>query len=178
MKKTENIIESILFASGEPVPLERLASVLEMRKGEVEALVRRMADNWEQEGRGIRLLLLEDSCQMCADPANEEYVSLALLKKKKPVLSKAAMEVLAVIAYQQPVTRAYVEQVRGVDSSNVMNNLLDKGYIRECGKLDAPGRPMLFGTTEEFLRVFGLSTIGDLPQVEGAEELQPQKTEE
>ncbi|MGI6030603.1 MAG: SMC-Scp complex subunit ScpB [Eubacteriales bacterium] len=177
VKQAENVIESILFTAGEPLAIERLASVLDMRKSDVVALLRRMADSWEAQGRGVRLLLLEDTCQMCADPANEDYISLALRKKKKPVLSRAAMEVLAIVAYQQPVTRAYVEQVRGIDSSNVMSNLLEKGYIRECGRLDAPGRPMLFGTSEEFLRVFGLSSLSELPKVEGAGQLETMSAE-
>lgn len=164
-QQVENIIEGILFASGEPVEVAKLAQTLEMPKQEVRAVADHLMHRYEDREGGLCILKLEDSYQMCTNPAYGNYISLALQKKKKPVLSPAALEVLSIVAYKQPVTKAYVEQVRGVESSNVVNNLVEKGYIEEAGKLDAPGRPTLFTTSKEFLRVFGLRSIGELPAI-------------
>lgn len=170
IKQAESAMESILFAAGGPVTIERLMSVLQLRRDDVRSIMNSLIHRYEDEGRGIRIHELEGAYQMCAATENEDYVSTALQRKKKPVLSRASLEVLSIIAYRQPVTRAYVEQVRGIESSNVINTLLEKGYLEEQGRLDAPGRPILFGTSREFLRVFGLRSISDLPRIPGMEE--------
>lgn len=159
----EAIIEGILFAAGEPVAINRLAAVVGAERADVEKAALALSDGYDYDRRGIRLIRLEDSLQLCTRTEYADYIRRALETRKAPQLSQAALEVLAIIAYRQPVTKAYIEQVRGVDSSNTVNTLAEKGLIEECGRLDVPGRPMLFRTTDDFLRSFGLSGVADLP---------------
>ena len=159
----ERILESILFAAGDPYPISRLADLFGLTETEVSEIADRLGDNLRFENRGICLIRLENSLQLCSDPANAEYVRRALDTRRPSRLSPAALEVLAITAYFQPVTRSYVEQMRGVDSSYTMGLLADKGFIEPCGKLDAPGRPMQYRTTALFLRTFGLSALSELP---------------
>lgn len=170
IKQAESAIESILFAAGGPVTIERLMSVLQLRRDDVRSIMGSLIHRYEDEGRGMRIYELEGAYQMCTAAENADYVSTALQRKKKSALSRASMEVLSIIAYRQPVTRAYVEQVRGIESSSIISTLLEKGYLEEQGRLDAPGRPILFGTSREFLRVFGLRSISDLPRIPGMED--------
>ena len=159
----EAIMEGILFAAGEPVAIDRLAAVVGAERADVEKAALALSDGYDYDRRGIRLIRLEDSLQLCTRTEYADYIRRALETRKAPQLSQAALEVLAIIAYRQPVTKAYIEQVRGVDSSNTVNTLAEKGLIEECGRLDVPGRPMLFRTTDDFLRSFGLSGVADLP---------------
>ena len=159
----ERILESILFAAGDPYPISRLADLFGLTEAEVSEIADRLGDNLRFENRGICLIRLENSLQLCSDPANAEYVRRALDTRRPSRLSPAALEVLAITAYFQPVTRSYVEQMRGVDSSYTLGLLADKGFIEPCGKLDAPGRPMQYRTTALFLRTFGLSALSELP---------------
>ena len=159
----ERVLESILFAAGDPYPIPRLADLFGLTEAEVSDLADHLSDSLRFENRGICLIRLENSLQLCSDPANAEYVRRALDTRRPSRLSPAALEVLAITAYFQPVTRSYVEQMRGVDSSYTMGLLADKGLIEPCGKLDAPGRPMQYRTTALFLRTFGLSALSELP---------------
>ena len=161
-------IEAILFAAGYPVSYEKLGEVLGLPEKDVELIVGDMqaAFNSEDSPRGIQLLTFPDTCQLCTKEKFLPYIREALGIKRGGNLSASSIEVLAVVAYNQPVTRAFVDQVRGVDSSYAVNSLLDKGLIESCGRLDAPGRPMLFATTDKFLRVFGLNSLDDLPVTE------------
>jgi segregation and condensation protein B len=159
----ERILESILFAAGDPYPISRLADLFGLTEAEVSEIADRLGDSLRFENRGVCLIRLENSLQLCSDPANAEYVRRALDTRRPSRLSPAALEVLAITAYFQPVTRSYVEQMRGVDSSYTMGLLADKGFIEPCGKLDAPGRPMQYRTTALFLRTFGLSALSELP---------------
>ena len=163
IKQYQAAIEAILFASGEPVPVSRLAAALELD----EDVTRRIADDWSQDvntrAGGITALKLGDSYQLCSSKAYAAYVRKAMDIRRNTPLSQAAMEVLAIIAYNQPVTRPFVEQVRGVDCSAVMQGLQQKGLIEEKGRMDLPGRPLLYGTTQNFLRCFGVSSIDQLP---------------
>ena len=161
--EVDSIIESILFASGDPFPVERLMALLDLSREEVLAAARRIGDGYRYENRGIRLLILEDSLQLGSAPENADWVRRALDTRKPARLSPAALEVLAIAAYFQPVTRTYIEQIRGVDSSYTVGLLVDKGFLEPCGRLDAPGRPMQFQTTAAFLRVFGLESLEELP---------------
>lgn len=124
-----------------------------------------MASKYEASDRGIMLLSLENSYQLCTKPIYAQYIRDVLQKKRHTTLSSAALEVLSIIAYNQPTTRTFVEQVRRVDSTQIIENLVEKGFLEECGKLDAPGRPNLYGTTTEFLRVFGFKALSDLPEL-------------
>ncbi len=159
----ERILESILFTSGDPYPISRLAELFGVTEAEVSDIADRLGDSLRFENRGICLVRLENSLQLCSDPANAEMVRRALDTRRPSRLSPAALEVLAITAYFQPVTRSYVEQLRGVDSSYTMSLLAEKGFIEPCGKLDAPGRPMQFRTTALFLRTFGLTSLRELP---------------
>ena len=159
----ERVLESILFAAGDPYPIAWLAELFGITEAEVSEIADRLGDSLRFENRGVCLIRLENSLQLCSDPANAEYVRRALDTRRPSRLSPAALEVLAITAYFQPVTRSYVEQLRGVDSSYTMGLLADKGFVEPCGKLDAPGRPMQYRTTALFLRTFGLSSLSELP---------------
>lgn len=160
-------VEAILFASGEPVALDRIAQALGVRVYAVETALARLQEKYNAPHSGIHLLSLGDSAQFCTNPAYIEPVRAALDLKRNTPLSQAAMEVLAVVAYNQPVTKAFVEQVRGVDCSGVVGSLVQKGLLEERGRLELPGRPLLYGTTENFLRCFQLSSIDQLPPPPG-----------
>lgn len=160
-----SVIEGILFASGEPVTVARLASVLGTDEIIITDACRELRDRYALERRGIRLVFLDKSVQLCSSPEFADVIRLALETRKQPQLSQQALEVLAVIAYFQPVTKTYIEQVRGVDSAYTVGLLLDKGLIETCGRLNVPGRPMLYRTTTAFLRTFGISTLEELPQL-------------
>lgn len=171
-------IEAILFASGDSVPIARLSLILGAYEGEIEHAAAVLAEKYENEGRGMRILKLEDKLQMCSAPEYAPFITKALEQRKPPMLSQSALEALAIVAYLQPVTRAYIDQVRGVDSSYTVGILLERGLIEPCGKLDVPGRPSIFKTTDVFLRTMGISELSQLPPLpdmtngEGIEKLQ------
>ena len=157
-------IEAILFAAGYPVKYEKLSEVIGLSQRDIRGLVESMVS--EYDGRGIQLLLYPDTCQLTTKEVFAPYIREALGIKRGGNLSASSLEVLAVVAYNQPVTRAYIDTIRGVDSSYAVTSLLDKNLIEAVGRLDAPGRPMLYGTTDKFLRVFGLTSLADLPETE------------
>lgn len=156
-------MEAILFSNGEPVALDRIAQVLEIKVNEVEEALSMLQEKYNTPTGGIHLLLLEDSAQFCSNPAYIEPVRAVLDLRRNTPLSQAALEVLSVVAYNQPVTKAFVEQVRGVDCSGVIGSLVQKGLLEERGRLELPGRPLLYGTTDSFLRCFQLSSLSELP---------------
>ena len=168
LKNIEGAIEAILYAAGYPVKYSKLAEVLGLDEHNVRTLVEHMAKtyNSDKSKRGISLLTFEETCQFCTKEQYAPYIREALGIRRGGNLSASSMEVLAIVAYNQPITRTFVDQVRGVDSSYAMNSLIDKGLIEACGRLDAPGRPMLYATTEKFLRVFGLLSLSELPATE------------
>ena len=164
-KELECALEGVLFASGEPVPVERLCLGLEVDRPTLDAVAQKLMDQYSYDRRGIRLLRLDTSYQLCSAPEYAKIIRQTLESRKPARLSQPALEVLAVIAYYQPVTRAYVDQVRGVDSSYTMGLLLERELIEEAGRLAVPGRPMQFRTTKTFLRAFGLSSLDELPEL-------------
>lgn len=166
IKNVEACIEAVVFAAGYPVPYQKLSEVTGLGVRQVKRLVERIAKTYEDDAHGILLLMFEDSCQFCTKEQYGAYIREALGIRRGGNLSASSMEVLAVVAYNQPVTRAFIDAVRGVDSSYAVNSLIDKELIAATGRLDAPGRPVLYGTTEKFLRVFGLQTLADLPETE------------
>lgn len=172
--------EAVLFASGEPIALQRVAQVLGVRTYAIEEIVASLQQKYNKPESGVHLLLLGESAQFCTNPAFIEPVRDALDLKRNTPLSQAAMEVLAVVAYNQPVTKAFVEQVRGVDCSGVVGSLVQKGLLEERGRLELPGRPLLYGTTENFLRCFQLGSIDQLPPPpgDGEQEAEPEEAEE
>ena len=160
----ERAVEAILFAAGYPVKYEKLAEVIGLSERDIRNLIENMAKGYGN--RGIQLLMFPDACQLTTKEVFAPYIREALGIKRGGNLSNSSLEVLAVVAYNQPVTRSYIDAIRGLDSSYAVTSLLDKGLIEAVGRLDAPGRPMLYGTTEKFLRVFGLSSLADLPETE------------
>lgn len=162
-KDMESALEAILFAAGEPIGADRLCLALELDRNTVDSLCKQLADRYSYDRRGIRLLRLGDHYQLCSAPEYADRIRKAFERRKPPQLSQPALEVLTIIAYFQPTTRAYVEQVRGVDSSYTVNLLLERGLIEEAGRLAVPGRPTLFRTTDRFLRCFSLSSLDELP---------------
>ena len=166
VKNIEAAIEAILYAAGHPVAYAKLSEVLGLPLRDTKKMVRHMADRYEDTKHGIQLLLFDDTCQFCTKEVFAPYIREALEIRRGGNLSASSMETLAVVAYNQPVTRTYIDTIRGVDSNYSVNSLIDKELIHVVGRLDAPGRPMLYGTTEKFLRVFGLNSISELPETE------------
>ena len=166
IKNLEACIESVVFAAGYPVPYQKLADVTGLGTREVKRLVERIAKSYENDKHGIMMLMFKDTCQFCTKEQYGTYIREALGIRRGGNLSASSMEVLAIVAYNQPVTRAFIDAVRGVDSNYAVNSLIDKELIVAVGRLDAPGRPLLYGTTDKFLRVFGLNSLADLPETE------------
>ncbi|MGI5958836.1 MAG: SMC-Scp complex subunit ScpB [Massiliimalia sp.] len=158
-------IEAILFASGDPVSAQRLAAALGIRVQALEQQMEKFAEQYEDCHRGIQVVSLNGSYQLCTKKEYEKPVREALELKRSTPLSPAAMEVLTVIAYNEPVTKSFIEQVRGVDSSSIVNSLHEKGLVEEAGRLEVPGRPIAYRTTETFLRSFQLESLDELPPI-------------
>ncbi len=171
MDKTQIIkaIEAVLFASGEPVSIERISALFEISKKETEKLMGEVIAHIENADLGFEVLTLADSFQLATKKDYSDYVKAALDMKRRVPLSPASLEVLAVIAYNQPVTKSFVEQVRGVDCTSVISSLVEKELIEERGRLELPGRPLLYGTTKNFLRCFSLSSLEELPALPNKE---------
>ena len=165
VKEIESAIEGILFAAGEPVGVERLCLALELDRSTVDIMCKRVADRYSYERRGVRLVRLDTSYQLCSAPEFAPYIRKAFETRRPARLSQPALEVLAIIAYHQGATRAYVDQVRGVDSSYTIGLLLERDLIEEGGRLAVPGRPIQYRTTQTFLRSFGLSSLDELPEL-------------
>jgi len=171
-------LEAILFAAGDSVPVARLSLILDTAEDEILLIAEQLRDKYESEQRGMRILKLDDKLQMCSAPEYAPYITKTLEQRKPPMLSQPALETLAIVAYFQPVTRAYIDQVRGVDSSYTVSVLAERGLIEVCGRLEVPGRPAIFRTTDVFLRTMGISELSQLPALpdmtngEGMEKLQ------
>lgn len=159
-------IEAILFAAGDPVGVDRMAIAIGAGRDQIEENLKALMDAYSFERRGMRIIRLEDAYQMVSAQELSEVISRALETRKPPKLSASALETLTVIAYYQPTTKAFVEQIRGVDSSYTISALLNKKLIEEQGRLSVPGRPILYGTTPDFLRTFGIASLDDLPEVD------------
>ncbi len=168
LKEVESAIEAILFAAGEPVGVERLCITLDIDRETADAVCQRLADQYSYERRGVRLIKLESCYQICSAPEYAEHIRKAFESRKPARLSQPALEVLAIIAYYQPTTKAYVDQIRGVDSSYTVGLLTERELIEECGRLAVPGRPILYRTTQNFLRSFGLGSLEELPDLPSA----------
>ncbi|MBE7032320.1 MAG: SMC-Scp complex subunit ScpB [Ruminococcaceae bacterium] len=166
LKEAEAIIEGVLFAAGDAVEIERIADILDIDLKSTRALMTALIDKYDEENRGLQIIRLEEAYQMCTRAEYHEYIARLAEPRRAQSLSNAAMEVLSIIAYKQPVTRSVIEQIRGVSCDALVNRLLERGLIEEVGRMDTPGRPMLFGTTEEFLRCFGIGSVTDLPEYE------------
>ena len=166
LEKTKQIIESIMFAVGRDVTLKELSNVLELTPENIEEIIEMMKAEFEQQGRGIEIIKVDNGgYQLCSKKENYEYIYQIIDKRNKPNLSQAALETLAIIAYNPKITRAEIETVRGVNSDGTIYKLLDHGLIEDAGRLDAPGRPTTYKTTKEFLRMFGYQSLEELPDL-------------
>ena len=156
-------VEAILFASGEAIDTEKIAEAAEVESADIPKLIGLLERRYSDSKSAIEIVKLGNKYQMCTKKEYSEYIKSAMESKKQTPLSNAAMETLTIVAYNQPVTKGFVESVRGIDSSSVVNSLADKGLLEEAGRLDVPGRPVAYKTTDNFLRCFGLSSLDDLP---------------
>lgn len=164
-KRMEAAAEAILFTMGNAVEVERIAKALGMSTEATRKMLLAMKEKYDKDESGIRIIELEDSFQMCTDPDLYEYLIKIAKQPKKIVLTDVVLETLSIIAYKQPITRIELEKIRGVKCDHAVNKLIEFNLVKEVGRLDAPGRPLLFGTTEEFLRRFGVSSVEELPEV-------------
>ena len=174
LKQYKAALEAVLFAVAEPISTDRLAELLEIEPQVVERLCEHLRDEYAESSHGIQLLCLEGDWQFATKPVFGDYVKAALDRRRNVPLSSAALEVLAIIAYNQPVTRAFVEQIRGVDSSSAVNSLVVRDLVEEAGRLELPGRPIAYRTTANFLRCFGLQSLDELPDITAAAQAQEQ----
>ena len=163
--KTKQIIESIMFAVGRDISTKELSSVLEMTPENVEEIIESMRVDFEESERGIQIIKVNDGYQLCSRKENYEYIYQIIDKRNKPNLSQAALETLAIISYNPKITRAEIESIRGVNSDGTIYKLLDHNLIEDAGRLDAPGRPTTYQTTKEFLRMFGYTSLEELPEL-------------
>ena len=164
-KKVEAIFEAILFAMGDAVEVEKLAAAAGVSVDDAQKILYRMMEQYQNENRGIRLIELDHSFQLCTKNELYEYLIRVAKQPRKIVLTDVILETLSIIAYKQPITKLEIEKIRGVKSDHAVNRLVEYNLVRELGRLDAPGRPLLFGTTEDFLRHFGIKSLDDLPML-------------
>ena len=164
--KYKSIIESLLFMSGEPINIKDLATILNCKQDKVSLLLNEMKNNYSSKDRGIKILIYNKTVQLLTKPENSIYVEKLLKTNVRQSLSQAALETLSIIAYKQPITRVAIDEIRGVKSDRAIYTLLEKNIIKECGRLEVPGKPILYGTTEEFLKFFGLDSIEAIPNLE------------
>ena len=165
INKLEGVIEAILFTMGESVELNKIAAAIEHDEETTRKIIHRMMDKYDAEDRGVRIIELEDAFQMCTKTQMYEYLIRVAKQPKKYVLTDVLLETLSIIAYKQPVTKLEIEKIRGVKSDHAVNKLVEYNLVCERGKMDAPGKPILFGTTEEFLRRFSIQSVEDLPSL-------------
>ena len=165
MEKMEAIVEAILFAAGRPVETNELITTLELSEEEIENIIKKMQEKYEEENRGIQIIKIEKAYQLCTKKDYYEYIYPILDNRVKPSISNAAMETLAIIAYNPKITRAEIESIRGVNTDGTIYKLLEYNLIEDAGKLDAPGRPTTYRTTKEFLKLFGISSLDELPEL-------------
>lgn len=164
-KEAMAVLEAVLFTLGEAVEVDRLAAVIEEDSGTAREILAEMKKKYDREGRGITLLELEDSFQMCTKGEMYEYLIKIARTPRKYALTDTLLETLSIIAYKQPITRLEIEKIRGVSCDHAVNRLMEFGLVGEVGRKDAPGKPLLFGTTQEFLRSFGVKSLGELPEM-------------
>ncbi|NLY66936.1 MAG: SMC-Scp complex subunit ScpB [Tissierellia bacterium] len=165
-REKKAIIESILFTWGDPLSISDIANILELKNKEVRKLLDEMINEFEFNRRGIKIVRVKDKYQLCTRPEHYQWISKLIDKKENKGLSNAALETLAIIAYRQPITKSEIESIRGVRCDKAINTLINKNLIKEMGRLERTGKPIIYGTTDEFLRYFGLEDLKDLPELD------------
>lgn len=166
LSELETVVESLLFISGEAVSLASIAQTIEMDKATARAIIHSLGDKYEEEKRGIRIVEVGDAYQMCTSPTCFEYIRNMYKSPSRQGLTQALLETLAIVAYKQPITKAQIEEIRGVNAEHAVSKLVEKKLVCEVGRMDTPGKPILFGTTTEFLRYFGFKNVAELPPLE------------
>lgn len=166
LAQLEAVVESLLFISGEAVSLSAIAQTIEMDKATAKAIVQSLADKYEEEQRGIRIVEINDAYQMCTAAECFEYIRNMYKSPQRQGLTQSLLETLAIIAYKQPITKGQIEEIRGVSADHAVNKLVEKKLVCEVGRQNTPGKPILFGTTDDFLRYFGFKSVGELPPLE------------
>lgn len=166
IKEIEAVVEGLLFSAGDPLPLEKIAEILELDKKATRLILSNMIVSIQNSRRGIMLRELDGCYQLCSRPEHYEYIRKLVEPRQKQALSQAAFETLSIVAYNQPVTKAKIEMIRGVNSDSAIARLIERNLIKEAGRMDAPGKPIIYETTEEFLRSFGFRSVKDLPIIE------------
>lgn len=162
----KSVIESLLFVSGEPLSIRDLHNNLEISIKVIESVIKEMIDDYEEDNRGIKLISINGEYQLVSKPQNSDSIQKLLKKNKRQSLSQASLESLAIVAYKQPITRIDIDEIRGVKSDSALQRLIERELIKDIGRLEVPGRPIIFGTTEEFLRQFGLKDLDELPSLD------------
>lgn len=165
LSELEAVVESLLFISGEAVSLTSIAQTIEMDKATARAIIHTLMDKYEEEKRGIRIIELENSYQMCTASECFEYIRNMYKSPNRQGLTQSLLETLAIIAYKQPITKGQIEEIRGVNAEHAVSKLVEKKLVCEVGRMDSPGKPIMFGTTNEFLRYFGFKSVSDLPEL-------------
>lgn len=166
LAELEAVVEAILFVTGEAVPLNAIADVINMDKATTKAIINSLADKYVSEKRGMQIIEIDGAYQMCTAPECFEFIRNLYKSPQKQGLTQSLLETLAIIAYKQPITKAQIEEIRGVNADHAVNKLVEKGLVCETGRMGVPGRPILFGTTKEFLRFFGFRSTSDLPPLD------------
>ena len=172
IKKIESVLEAVLFTMGESVSVDRLAAAIQHDEDTTRKIMHQMMDHYNEEQRGMKIIELENAFQLCTRPEMYEYLIRVAKQPKKHVLTDVLLETLSIIAYKQPITKAEIEKIRGVKSDHAVNKLVEYNLVMELGRLDAPGKPILFGTTEEFLRNFGAQSTEDLPVLDPTQKVE------
>lgn len=171
LAEIEAVVEALLFISGEAVPLSVIAQTVELDKATTKAIIMTLAEKYEKDKRGIRIIEIDQCYQMCTAAECFEFIRNMYQTPKKQGMTQALLETLAIIAYKQPITKAQIEEIRGVSADHAVNKLIEKNLVCETGRLNVPGKPLLFGTTKEFLRYFGFQSTSDLPPFEENEDI-------
>ena len=166
LQELQGTIEALLFASGSPVSLEELTRIIQADEETIQIMIERMQEDMQERKSGLQIIQVGRAYQMCTREEQFEAVSKLVEPRRQQSLSNAALETLSIVAYNQPVTRSNIEFIRGVNSDGALSRLLEKGLVTDCGRLDTPGKPLLYKTTDEFLRCFGLKTLEDLPDIQ------------
>ena len=170
-EKIRSVLESLMFVLGEPVPARTAAELLEVPAADIVRIFRELAGEYEERGSGLRIREVDKAFQLCTNPENDDYIRILCTPVREKKLSQSSLEVLAIIAYKQPVTKSQIDAIRGIRSDRVLESLMKRGLIKELGRSDGVGRPYLYGTTRQFLELFGFESLSELPEIEDADSL-------
>ncbi len=170
-EKVKSVLESLMFVKGEPLEAKTAADLFEMPTADIVKIFRELASDYEERGSGLCVREMDKAFQLCTNPENDDYIRILCTPVREKKLSQSSLEVLAIIAYKQPVTKSQIDAIRGIRSDRVLESLMKRGLIKELGRSDGVGRPYLYGTTRQFLELFGFESLSELPEIEDADSL-------